>query len=425
VRALAGSRGLTSVAVLSLALGIGANTAIFSLMDAVLLRFLPVREPQQLYFLAHGTGENPSTGSNYRLLEHYRNSTDVFSGIAAFAAAEFKVRNGDAIDLVMGQFASGNYYELLGVPMSLGRGFRYESEIAPDENYTAVISDAYWSRRFGRDPSVIGKTLTIEDQTVEIIGVTHPEFFGLYPGRSLDITIPLSMKTALRDAAFFTRFDNWTSMPLVGRLRPGVSEAEAQASIDLLLQQFLDTPESKWAKENSPEQFSAARLLPASRGLAELRQRFSKPLLVLMGMVGIVLLIACANIANLLLARAAARSKEIAVRLAMGAGRLRIMRQLFTESLVLALLGGGVGILVAIWTTNSLVAMMAVGRYPPQLNVAWDLRVFLFTFAVCLATATSSAWRRRFAPRASILHPLCGKARDPARRANDGTAASR
>jgi len=386
-RTLAASPGLTAVAVISLALGIGANTSIFSLIDTVLLRFLPVHEPQQLYFLAHGSADDPSTGSNYRLLEHFRATTGVFSGIAASTDNEFKVRNGDAIDLVYGQFVSGNYFELLGAPMALGRSFAYESDTEP-QRLAAVISDAYWQRRFGRDPAVLGKALIVEDHTVEIIGVTHPEFFGLYPGFRVDITVPLSMKATLGDAAFFTRFDNWTSMPLVGRLRPGVSEAEALASVDFAFQQFMDTPESKWAKEMDPKHFSNAALLPASKGLAELRQRFSKPLLVLMGMVGLVLLIACANIANLLLARATARTKEMAVRLSMGAGRLRVLRQLLTESLLLALLGGAAGILVAAWATQSLVSLIAAGQTPIRLDVHLDERVLLFTLAACVFTGT-------------------------------------
>ncbi len=345
IRQLRQSPAFTVVAVVSLALGIGANTAIFSLLDAVLFRTLPVKNPQELYYLAHGSGPQVQTSSNYPLFERYK-ELDIFSGVTASIGQSFKVATTDGAELVTGQFVSGNYHAVLGVPIAIGRGFSSEPDRDLGRTPVAVISDAYWSRRFGRSPDVIGKALTVRGRPVTIVGVTAPGFHGLVAGSraGIDITLPISVR-ALDDSRFLDDHGGWMPLVLVGRLKPGISESQALSATDAAFQRYMEEPEQQWIRASLATEFTdlfrSAALLPANRGSDGLRSQYTGRLGVLMAMVGIVLLIACANLANLMLARAAARARELAVRLSIGAGRLRLVRQLLTESLLVSLMRRG------------------------------------------------------------------------------------
>lgn len=393
VRTLRTNPGFTAVAVLTLALGIGANTAIFSLIDAVLLRTLPVKNPHELRFVAHGTTEQPSTSSNYPYFGRVRDRTDVFAGVTAYATATFKVASSDGIELTRGQYVSGNYHGLLGVPMAIGRGFVSEDDRAGESASLVVISDRYWTQKFGRAPDVIGKTLVIDGRTLSIVGVTAPGFEGLVPGRPADVTLPVALRRPRPGAVegvdasdFLTMHDTWTSMPIVARLKPGVTDERAAAVVDAVFQQYLSEPENQWFR-GPANQVRRALLLPADRGSDSMRNQYSTALGVLMAMVAVVLLIACVNVANLLLARAGARAKEVAIRISVGAGRGQLIRQFLTESLLLACAGGVLGFLSATWVTEAIATTFQVGRNAMFLDVEPNATIFAFTAALSMLAA--------------------------------------
>ena len=269
--------------------------------------------------------------------------------------------------------------------MALGRGFAAERDRDVGGSMIAVISDHYWARRFNRAPDVLGQTLILNGHSVSIVGVTAPEFTGLVPGTRPDITLPLSIR-ALDDKEFLDTKDTWTSMPILARLKPGVSETQARAAADVALRQYMSEKENAWIMERSPEAFSAARLLPAARGSNSLRQRYARPLTVLMALVGLILLIAAANVANLLLVRGEARAKEVAIRLCVGGGRSRLIRQFLTESLLLSLCGALLGFVLAMWGTGAMMAFFATLEAPVLLDVTPNARVLGFTAAITVVT---------------------------------------
>ena len=385
LRSMRRAPGFAAVAILTLALGIGANTAIFSLLDAVLLKSLPVREPGRLFYFAHGTGGTPSLSANYPLLERYRASLTSFEAITAYNTRQFKVATGAGTELVDGQYAAGNYHAVLGAPIALGRGFIADSDQPGDSSSVAVISDGYWTRRFGRDPNIIGTTLVAQGRTVSIVGVTAPGFHGMRPGTHVDVTLPIAHRVQA-EPNFVTMRDSWTSLYIVGRLKPRVTEAAALNEMRPVFHGFWEEGANKWAR-NPSGVADAAALLPAGRGSNTVRQAYREPLQLLMAMVAIVLLIACANVANLLLARASARTREVAVRMSLGAGRARLARQFLTESAVLALAGGAAGLLIAMWGTRFIAAMLDAGTNPIVLDADPDLRVLVFTIGVSMLTA--------------------------------------
>jgi putative ABC transport system permease protein len=370
LRALRRNLMFASVAVLTLALGIGANTAIFSLADAVLLRTLPVSSPRELVILRQvGQVGNIFPFTSAAAVD-LAPSRDVLSGLAAFRPflnTNVSV-NGDP-ELADTQSVSGNYHAVLGVHTVVGRTLTEQ-----DREPVAVISHRYWQRRFAGDPNVVGRVLEMQGRSLMIVGVTPPEFFGTQPGRQIDVTAPLAAQTSKMPP-------NARWLYLVGRLAPGVSREQARAALRV-----------RWAPlaaaESSPGRPPVTLELDAgAQGLNELRRQFSLPLQILMAAVGVVLLLACANLAGLLIVRASTRQQEIAVRLSLGAARGRIVRQLLTESALLAAAGGVAGVALASWSTDLLLAMMSRGRTPIVLDVAPNARTLAFAAAVTIVTA--------------------------------------
>ena len=401
-RQLGRAPGLTAVIVLSLALGIGANTAIFSVINAAMLRMLPVQNPGQLVQIGfqgrHGGESFVGESFSYPLFKELREHNQVFSDISAFNywdsfdAYPVNSGSGGSGQAVKGQLVSANFFSLLGVNAVIGRTFAPDEDNGAGAHPVAVISYALWSRLFARGPAVVGKKLGIEDTTFTIIGVAPAHFSGVNPGRNCEVWVPISMQPLVAPSEFdllTSKDTNWLS--LMARLKPSVSPEQARAGLDVPYQRLLHQHDvSDWSEQDRQDFFTHhIVLLPAAQGTNYLRKEFSRPLFLLTGMVALVLLIACANVANLLLARANVRQREIAVRLALGAGRRRLVRQLLTESVLLALMGGALGVLFAYWGSPVLVALMAQGHSQITLDVHPDPSVLGFTLLVALVTGVA------------------------------------
>jgi predicted permease len=380
VRTLRRTPGFTAVAVLSFALGIGANAAIFTLINAVMLRTLPVREPNRLVQITRLLDGRPGVVS-FPLFEHFRDHVQSISGsFAQVIASQAIVVDGEE-ELVSTDLVSGGYYGVLGLEPAAGRLLTPADDVVSPASPAAVISDRYWQRRFGRSPSAIGKTITIGDRLFTIVGVTPSWYDSATAGHVPDLTLPLLMKTATgpqyRSADF-----NWLNM--LARLKPGATVEEANAEVQVLFASFVQAQSGQAPeKERANILRQRAIALAAPDGFNPFRDNVGRPLLVLMGIVALILMLACVNLSGLMLARAAARHREISIRLAMGAGRGRIVRQLIAESLVLASVGGVAGLAVAGWLSVRLYTLFVNGR-DVILSMAPDWRVLAFTALVSL-----------------------------------------
>jgi Acidobacterial duplicated orphan permease len=416
-RMLRQASGFTAVAVLSLALGIGANTAIFTLMETALWKALPVKNPQKLKLFSWASGSKTvmdslwgnvsstpgggatSTSFSYAAFKAMQRQNTAFHAVFAFKPISgiTAVVRGQA-QLVTGELVSGNYYESLGLVPIIGRPLVPADDAKPGVGAVAVISDAFWSREFGRDPAAIGTKIELNQFPVIIVGVNPPSFHGMATGAHPDVFFPLSIQPLILPVGFAKNGNllddaNTWWLLVMGRLDPGINDAKAQAALDIVLTQTV--------RETLPNKLNRAqprlRLASGSRGLDELRSQFRKPLLVLMALVGLVLLIACANLANLLLSRATARQREISVRLALGAGRWRITRQLLTEGLLLAGIGGAAGVLAGYGLRNGIPRLLVNSWTPNPLEAQFDLPVLFLSIGITLFTgilfSLAPAWQ--------------------------------
>jgi len=388
-----------AVAVVSLALGIGANTAIFTLIDQLILRLLPVKNPSELVLLdSQGNHYGNNRGANsfsYPMYKDFEASNRVFGGILARVTSPVSMSFHGQTERAAGELVSGSYFKVLGVPAAIGR------TIAPDDDTTVlgrpvvVLSYRYWQNRFAGDPSVLNKTMILNGHNFTVIGVSGRGFDGIAPGSVTQLFVPITMKPWIMQSApgmeeMTDRRSTW--LQIVGRLKPGVAQASAKASMQVLFHQIIveeaKDPMIAKASEYDRQQFlkSTIDVLPAATGRSFLRYQMSRPLEVLMAIVALVLLIACGNVANLLLVRAAGRQKEIAVRLALGAARRQIVRQLLVESLMLSFAGGVAGVGLAWLGAKALLGFLPQSSTPLGLSAAPDARILLFNFAVALGT---------------------------------------
>ena len=406
IRVLRASPGFSAVAILSLALGIGANTAIFSLINAVMLRSLPVLHPEELLQVTMGTPQfftNP-------IWEQLRDRQDVFSGIFAYGRWGLNLAAGGEARSVNGHFVSGQYFDTLGVHAALGR------TLTPADDKrgcpgAAVLSYGFWQREYGGRGDIVGKTISLDSHPIEIVGVAEPGFTGVEVGSTAEVMVPICAQKVIHgetngldtNAVPGARY-LYAWLQVVGRPKPGVSASQATARLKTLAPEiYRATLPRSWPPED--QDLYLKRTLEtqsAANGLSYLRRQYRTALIILMATAGVVLLIACANVANLLLARGAARQREIAIRMALGCGRRRMVRELLTESLLLAGAGAALGVVFAKWSAQLLVRYLDV-----FLNLTLDVRVLAFTVGIAVLTGllfgTAPAWRStRVQPQAAM-----------------------
>ncbi len=399
-RTLRKNPGFTGVAVLTLALGIGANTAIFSLLNAVLLRTLPVREPQQLVFFgralaAGSTGFVPNGRTellSYPFFRDFRRDNPIFTDVAAIGSLLYdthgRVAGGAELEKIKVELVSGNYFDTLGVNAIAGRTLSEADDVAAGGHPVAIASYSWWQRQLAGTPSAIGATISIGSRAYVIVGVAPRGFSGITVGQSPDLWIPLAMQQEILPGWHGRDQPMFRTLHLIGRLKSGVTRVQAQTATNLLFRQILRTYVGSQPSERTLRNIERAYidLTPAMTGRANLRAQFASPLKILMAVVGVVLLIACANVANLLLARASTRQREIAVRMSLGAGRLRVVRQLLAESVLVGFAGAVLGMVFASSASRLLIALVSTGTEPVPLVISPDLPVLAFTIAATIMT---------------------------------------
>ena len=388
------SKGLTIIAVVSLAVGIGANSAIFSLVNSILLRPRPVVQPEQLVEVYVGEASQPYQSTSYPSYLDLRDGNEVLTDLAAYSFRQFKLGGDNHVELIWAEVVSGNYFDVLGVAALKGRMFVPDEGVVPGRNPVAVIGHSLWQRRFNSDPDLVGKIVIVNEQALTVVGIAPPPYTGMVRGLGIDIWIPAMMMPVLENGGerfLNSRGNRW--LFTVGRLKPETTFAQARARFDLLTRDMQAAHPEEWMRKREstgavrelfttvlPE--SETRIHPGALSTAY------AVLALLFVVVNLVLLIACMNLASMLLARAVRRRKEIAVRLALGASRFRIIRQLLTESVLLSLIAGVAGILLAVWLLYLLTAFMPV--LPEGVRVALDLRLDwrVVVYTVAFSTIT-------------------------------------
>lgn len=401
LRQLRRSPGFTAAAVLTLALGIGANTGIFTLVNAVLLKSLPVPNPQQLYLVTENDWEPAKTRFSYPTFQDARRVIPRDSQLAAASwVARFHASFGEQPEMVTGQLVSGSYFQTLATHSVRGRLLTEEDDRVLAGSPVAVISYSCWERRFGRDPKIVGRKFIVNGISLQVVGVAAQGFFGAQVGAAPEFWLPTMMQSAVRYQQHYSQGESaktdapWPSQPdirwlqFIVRAKDPAAVSQTSAALNHLFRTGLEqyALQIKDPQERQAVLRAQWHLLPGARGLPTLQREFSQPLLALMAMVGIILLIACANLANLLLARAAAREREIAVRLSIGASRNRLMRQLLVECILLSLCGAALGSVVAYWLSRVLPRWASRGVNPIPLNLSPDVRVLGFTIAIAALT---------------------------------------
>ncbi|HZS54617.1 MAG TPA: ABC transporter permease [Bryobacteraceae bacterium] len=400
LRAVRRSPLFASIAILSLALGIGANTAIFTLIDQLMLRQLPVKNPDQLVMLYQ---RGPHNGNNmgermnsYPIYQDFQKKATPLSEVLCRRLVNASVSVNNQTERVEAELVSGNYFTMLGVQPAIGRVFNSQMD---DRVYkgqpAAVLNYDYWVNRFARDPNIVGRKILINNYPMTVVGVSARGFVGLDPAIAPQVWVPILMEPLVMPEWFWFQMDDRRTrwVQVFGRLKPGYTVESAQASLQVLFHQIreyeITLPSAKdWSRFNRQQFLTGTiRLQKAAEGYSQLRNSFSTALIVLMCMVGLVLLIACANVANLLIARAFARQKEIAVRLSIGASRSQLIRQLLVESLVLSFAGGVAGVGIAVAMTKGLLALIPAEENPLLIQPTPDLRILLFTLALTLLTS--------------------------------------
>jgi putative ABC transport system permease protein len=392
---------VSSVALLSLALGIGANVAIFSLVNALILKELPVSEPDRLVIVGLEDPRSPQTTFTNPIWEYVRDHQRVLAGIAAYGNPRFNLNNGGETRNAQGLFVDGRFFQTLGVRTIVGRLFRADDDRrggGPD-GPVAILSYGFWQREYGGRADVVGRAISLDGHPFTIIGVTERDFRGVQIGRAFDVATPIGTEPIVRGAeSSLDRRTNWW-LTLVGRLAPGQTREQAQARLRALQPELREaTAPPNWRADDLKEYLNEPLVLvPGGTGITGLRDRYSRALYVLLGIVGLVLTIACANMANLLLAQSVARRREFAVRLSLGAGRWRLIRQLLVESVCLSAIGSLAGLGIAARGSRAIVALLSTRTQVLDVNLSMDWRVFAFTAGVgtltCLLFGVVPAFR--------------------------------
>ena len=418
LRGLRTSPGFAAVAILSLALGIGANTAIFSLIDAVMLKYLPVSHPEELLQV---TGAKENFSFTNPIWEQVRDRQDVFSGIFAYGNARFNLANGGEARNAPGIFASGGYFSTLGVHSVLGRTLTRDDDQRGCPAVAAISYD-FWQKQYGGSPAALEKPISLDGHPFQLVGVIQPGFLGVDVGSAVDVYVPICTEPVIRgEGSSLDQRSAWW-LRIIGRPKPGVSPKQVLARLKTLAPEiYLATVPPQWRAEYRDNFLHRSfEIVPAATGLSNVRTQYRQALLTLMVVVGVVLLIACANVANLLLARATVRQKEIAIRLALGSGRGRVVRQLLTESVVLSTAGAALGVIFAQWGSRLLVTFLNSSRGRVVLDLTIDTRVLAFTTAVAIATGIlfglAPAWRgTRVVPQTAMKENSRGATQDRGR----------
>jgi predicted permease len=388
--------GFFTVAILCLALGIGANTAIFHLLDAVRLRTLPVANPQELVEVQIGPNQKCCTGNfstrrsnfTYALWDQLRIRQQAFSSVFAWAAHRFNTAPGGEVRYVEGLYTSGDFFTTLGVVPALGRVFSTTDDQPGCNAPGAVLSYSFWQREYGGQASAIGRSILLDGKPFGIIGVARAGFFGVEIGKSFDVAVPVCAEPIVNGENSHTpKLHHWW-LAVIGRLKPGWTLAQARAHVRSISPGMFETTLSPTYTPEAAKSYLAFKLTadPAGSGVSDLREQYQDPLMILLGIAALVLVIACANLANLMLARASARERELAVRLAIGASRPRLIRQMLAESLLLAAIGAACGALLAQFLSTYLIRFLSTTPDPLFIDLGTDWRVFGFTAALAILT---------------------------------------